>query len=547
MKVIQQHHSFSQYRPLTNHSFRTALLCVSIFVSLGLNLLSSPQANAGSYFTVSDLSETIGGGFNGPGFSSIEEAGLWGWENAKSLRSRPSTTGYGGLVYFQHSNTQSPPESGWTNYWWGAYYKHNELYPIYAIGYSIDTPTVVSILKQPPNICVGNPIVVATGNKFQTEVDYQSQRPFGLSFTRVYNSTAYSVDTGIGTKWRHGYARRVAATGTNTLVYRSNGQAFVFNYDGNEWIGDVDISDTLVEVLDDAGNRTGWHYTDNNDTVESYNNAGQLIKLTNRTGQSQDFFYDLTLTEGGDDNSQTLDKVTGFSGEVMSFIYDSAQRITVMTDSSGNQYFYDYDALGNLISVTYPDNTAQDELDNPQRLYHYDNPNFPHHLTGRTDEAGSRVTWDFDEQGRAISSELDGGVDKFSLVFHDDDSVTTTNPLGKDTTYHFTTLHGVKKVVRVEGHEAPNCVAANQHYRYDDNGYLKSKTDWQGNVTSYVHNERGLEISRTQSAGTADAKTTITQWHPHFRLPLQISEPGKIMTYHYDKLGRQLSKTITAP
>ncbi len=38
----------------------------------------------------------------------------------------------------------------------------------------------------------------------------------------------------------------------------------------------------------------------------------------------------------------------------------------------------------------------------------------------------------------------------------------------------------------------------------------------------------GLETSRTEAAGTAQARTITTDWHPTLFLPVQVSEPGRI-------------------
>jgi len=417
----------------------------------------------------------------------------------------------------------------------------NDQEPYYACDFPLNLKQ--SRLCSADNPLVEDPIVVANGNSFQTEVDYKSQSPFGLNFSRYYNSTAYETKSDVGFKWSHNFNRRVSSTGNNTLVYRENGQAFVFNYVGTIWVGDVDIPDTLLELVDEAGVRTGWEYKDSSDTTEVFNVSGQLISVSNRAGQTKTFAYDVTATDGGDDNSDTLDKVVGFGGEEMLFSYDTENRISSMTDPEGNSYRYSYDDVGNLESVVYPYDTPLDDSDNPTRTYHYENTSFPSHLTGLTDETESRVTWAFDSEGRAISSEMQGGVDKSTLDFSVADQVTVTNPLGKDTTYHFETLHGVKKVTKVEGHATESCAGANQNYSYDANGYIESKTDWQGNVTTYVHNERGLETSRTEASGTDEARTITTQWHDDFRLPLKVTSPGQVTNFVYDDKGRLLSQT----
>jgi YD repeat-containing protein len=454
-------------------------------------------------------------------------------DNYVLVTTRVKSSGWQGISYFEAIDgaLKSECTTIWKDYW-------------FCDGIP---PGVEPDHKQSPscsssNPVVSDPIVVATGNSFQTEVDYQSQTPFGLSFVRFYNSSSFAVDKGMGKKWRHGFNRTIKLVGTQAQVARSNGQTFLFNFDGNVWVGDVDVPDTLIETIDTNNVRTGWVYTDSRDNVETFNTTGQVLSLTNRAGQSKTFVYDVAV-DGGDDNSETLDKVTGFSGEEMLFAYDSEQRISSMTDPERNSYSYNYDAVGNLTSVTYPDNTPLDSLDNPTRFYHYENTSFPSHLTGLTDETGSRVTWDFDEEGRAISSELDGGVDKSTLDFSVTDQVTVTNPLGKDTTYHFTNLHDVKKVTQVEGHATASCAGANQHYTYDANGYIESKTDWQGNVTTYVHNERGLETSRVEAFGTSEARTITTQWHDEFRLPIKITSAGQVTDFVYNDKGRFTSQT----
>ncbi|KAB0560199.1 RHS repeat protein, partial [Pseudomonas aeruginosa] len=56
---------------------------------------------------------------------------------------------------------------------------------------------------------------------------------------------------------------------------------------------------------------------------------------------------------------------------------------------------------------------------------------------------------------------------------------------------------------------------------------------------------RGLETSRTEAAGTAQARTITTDWHPTLFLPVQVSEPGRITRYQYDAEGRKTGETVT--
>ena len=65
-----------------------------------------------------------------------------------------------------------------------------------------------------------------------------------------------------------------------------------------------------------------------------------------------------------------------------------------------------------------------------------------------------------------------------------------------------------------------------------------------GIVTTYDYNDRGLEVSRTEASGTAQARTVATEWHPSLYLPLAVTEPDRITRYQYDDQGRQLSRTV---
>jgi YD repeat-containing protein len=82
--------------------------------------------------------------------------------------------------------------------------------------------------------------------------------------------------------------------------------------------------------------------------------------------------------------------------------------------------------------------------------------------------------------------------------------------------------------------------------RYDANGYLTSYTNWNGVTTTYTRNAAGQELSRTEAAGTAEARTITTEWHTDFPSPIRITEPHRITEYLYDARGRLLTQQVRA-
>jgi len=149
-------------------------------------------------------------------------------------------------------------------------------------------------------------------------------------------------------------------------------------------------------------------------------------------------------------------------------------------------------------------------------------------------------------QGRAISSEHAGGAEKTLLAFNADGSTTVTNALNKQTIYRFDDIAGARRVTKVEGQPTANCIGANQDYTYTPEGWIASKTDWNGIQTTYTYNTAGQEISRTEAFGTPEARTITTEWHPTLYVKTKITEPEHETIYNYNSNGRLLTKIIHA-
>src|SRR5690554_1360902 len=82
---------------------------------------------------------------------------------------------------------------------------------------------------------------------------------------------------------------------------------------------------------------------------------------------------------------------------------------------------------------------------------------------------------------------------------------------------------------------------------HDANGNVVSRSDFKGVTTTYQYDlTRNLETSCTEAVGTPEERTITTEWHPSFRLPTRITEPGRTITFTYDANGNRLTKTVTA-
>ena len=373
---------------------------------------------------------------------------------------------------------------------------------------------------------VANPIHAATGNKFQREIDIGAGSGTPLHFARYYNSQA---GTPIGNKWAHTYASRI------TLLYPDGDadRVVMRRPDGSQHYHY--LKDGSYQTRTDAGKLERltagtWRYQTGAGEVEEYDDSGKLISRTTRDQERVALTYD---------PSGRLEWVEDGFGKTLVFGYGPDDRLSQITGPDSASFSYTYDANGNLYAIIPPDLTPADDTDNPRRVYLYEDSRFPSHLTGIVDERGNRVaTWTYDDQGRAIASEHAGGVDNHTLVYNADGTTTVTDPQGRARTYSFTNQSGVIKLASITGGDCAHCGSDAASYTYDANGFIDSKTDFNGNRTTYTRDTRGRELSRTEAVGTPDERTITTTWHTEFNKPEFVTESGRLTTYTYDTAGR---------
>ena len=319
---------------------------------------------------------------------------------------------------------------------------------------------------------------------------------------------------------------------TFKTVTRPNGAAVRFELIGTDWTNELNPALKLQA----SGNN--WVFTDSNDTQETFDSSGKLTSITYRNGQSETLAYNLSVAQGGDGDSSTLDRVTGPFGHTLNFAYDSNAVLESVTTPDGVIEF-DYDSYDNLSTVTYPDLTT--------RQYVYEIFEFHNHLTGIIDENNDRfATWDYDSAGRAILSEHAGGKEQVQLAYNTDGTTTLTMANGAVRTYTFATEQGQQRLSSLSGDVCSTCAGGNIKARdYDSYGFLSEVTDWNNNVTKVARNARGLVETLTEAFGSPDERATTAVWHASYRLPTQVSSPRNVSDYTYDTNGNVLTVTVS--
>lgn len=393
------------------------------------------------------------------------------------------------------------------------------------------TPDNVCTPRPPVQACtVAYPVIPGTGTKILVENDSASAE---LPLTRAYRSfVTFGINAGTG-KWLFNWQRaldtNIARFQTPQVsAWRDDGSILYFQKNGAVW-STASSSDTLQAVIDGNGATTGWLYkVGQTGVVETYDADGRLQSVRERNGRTTQLAYDA---------SKRLTTVTAPSGRALTFAYDASGRVATVTAPDGAVTKYAYNASGMLTTVTWPDNN--------NRQYVYENTRFPTALTGVIDEAGVRyTTYAYDDRGRAISSEVTPASDRYQFQYPSNGQTIVTLPSGTTSTYTFLKQNGVLLPTAVTA-PCPTCGSTAQSTSYDANNNPTSKTGYDGSTTSYTYDVLGRETQRIEGAGTADAKTTTTEWDPQHGLAARIAAPNKIEAFSYDANGNLLSYTVT--
>ncbi|MCW8998334.1 MAG: hypothetical protein OQK04_06425, partial [Kangiellaceae bacterium] len=175
-------------------------------------------------------------------------------------------------------------------------------------------------------------------------------------------------------------------------------------------------------------------------------------------------------------------------------------------------------------------------------------------LTAVIDENGAQFAgWEYNSGAKAIKSfrgidqetvEILSSTAPAGFTYDQKRNVKVVNALGKQTTYHFENRGGKWKVNRVEGHAKGSCLAANQNYTYDENGFQDTVSDWEGNVTDYDYDKYGILNKVTEARSTSQERVTEYTWNALLNKPLTIKKENLKHQFDYNARGL-LSNHVT--
>ena len=398
------------------------------------------------------------------------------------------------------------------------------------------------------------PIIPATGEKVFDHQDYAGGGPDALNLVRSYRSGRVvgvltgAAGAGLGQAWSHNhrvYLRQEGTVGTagstvNLYFGDDTLRIFSWNTSTGSWLP-ANSMDTL------APNSMGLLYKrQDDDSLWQFDTAGRLLAMTRRSGWTTTYTYSTSGT------SSAIAPVPGLLitvanqfGRSLNFVYNPASQLVSVTANGGQVTGYSYDGTADtsrLTAVSYPGNTGG----TVSKTYLYENAGFPQLVTGMTDETGNRLsTVVYDSQGRATSSGYALGADLHSVNYATAGSAVVTDPLGTQRTYNYGTAAGK---LAVTGADKPsgigNSSAASRVQ--DTNGFITQETDFLGVNTLYTWDiNRRLPLTTTEAAALPEARTTTTQWHSTFRLPVLVTEAGRTTAYTYDTQGNKLSRIVT--
>jgi RHS repeat-associated protein len=370
---------------------------------------------------------------------------------------------------------------------------------------------------------VADPIDVATGNLTETVTDMAVPgRGPGAAVTRTYNSINHDEEGLFGFGWSSPLDMSVTASTGTVWVEQENGAILPFwrsstgvitapprvtstleELSGGGWRLDRNHGD--VVTFDAQGRVTGWEDRNGNVTTLTRPTADKIVMAT--SGSRTITFHHsggrvawANDSELGGDNQQRMVNYSYTAGRLT-----QVQSFKVNENDTGRMTWgYAYDTAGRLSSITDPRGNSN--------LTHYDSRGRADH---QIDYAGARTDiaygGTFGSEWREVTLPAHDAGGTRTVVRYELDGLLTesiTTAHGTAAARTFTYEHdpdtlGVTKVTGPGG-------AVQEQTSYDDDGNVLSRTDAAGRTTTFAYADPDNPISPTSATDPSGNVSTMT-------------------------------------
>lgn len=414
-----------------------------------------------------------------------------------------------------------------------------------------------------PGPGAGNPVNVATGNKYQRETDMPAlPGVLGLELVRHYNS--FDTRQGPwGTGWTLSYDTRLYRVGDSIQIVQADGSRLGFaTRPGSELCTPEDPAHGTLRILDaaidgesdgkgdDAGDEGGyvWHWRGGRELW--FDRAGGLVRIAAGNGQG------VSIQRGripGHPSHRQIVRVTDPAGRaiVLQYAPDTGAVSAVGTPAGLLRYSH---VDNRLQAVVYPDGhwrgylyEARHQAGGASRLTGIvagrpmeggrTLPHAGHDMPSqRADDALVRLnTWIYDARGRVVTSipgAPESTLGRLDIRYGDEPAsragrqpsrtashriTTVRDEQGRETRFHLGVRGARHVVLRIEGQGCAGCPPVGGSVGYDALGKAAELA--------------GLDIARDELGRTVRIgirPDVLVQWWQDTSLPRQVSLPSVV-------------------
>jgi RHS repeat-associated protein len=390
----------------------------------------------------------------------------------------------------------------------------------------------------------GHPVIIATGEKVQQDIDFTDYALTRLSQTRTYRSYASSRPARVfGARWHSTFDFPKLEKSAETIY------DIRFPSQGNQpYFITASFSDGLTYRYHYRGypNYYPKDRANGAGTTAGYLNMDSAGFIAIVIGQRTYYYNKLTLNissihENGNPIynfeylGDLLQSVSGRAGKKIKFEYTNSLATRVIA-SDGSVWEYGYDiSTRNLTSVKPP--TTLGVL-----TYHYEDLNDPKLLTGASVDGVRESSVSYYPDKKVQRSGNANGEEFESFIYSSAPATTSvTDQRGQTIHYSFIQRDDYRLLTNISRSASTSCIATAAEQEYDIFGNITKSIDFNGNVTLSSYEDSGLLSSETTAAGTAAEQKVVNTWQglllqstikydasnqPYYKIEYQRMAPG---------------------